>query len=89
MDEVRLSERVIAELRPFIGQQLLSVVYWCLHHEATAQDILAKDFYFGGEVELQFGKNGSLFLTWDENAGWPNHFSIRTSRQTCFRPHAL
>lgn len=89
MDENRLSKCVTESLMPLIGQQLSSVFYWCLKHEAKVQDTFDPEFYFGGEVELRFASSNSLFLTWDEKAGWPDHFSICTRTQTCFLPDTL
>jgi hypothetical protein len=81
-----LSERVVQSLTSVVGESLTGVVYHCLKHEASAPAILDPAFYLGGEVELKFTKAGSIFITWDQNAGWTDHscFSVCVRNQLTF-----
>jgi hypothetical protein len=83
-------DRVLATLRPVIGDQLTGVTYWGLNHEITAADqIEDPQFYTGGEVELRLLENGQVYVGWDENAGWPHHFSLQVQASSTFLPGAL
>jgi hypothetical protein len=79
-----LSKRVVQSLTPVIGETLTGVIYHCLKWEASASAVLDAGFYLGGEVELRFTNERSIFITWDENAGWADHFSVRVGSQLTF-----
>ena len=67
----------------------MGVRYHCLVGEAEEDDFSSSDFYFAGEVELEFAGAPSLFLTWAENAGWNDHFSLQVRKTTAFVPGAV
>lgn len=81
--------RVLDALDGLVGQTLLGVTYWCLKGEATVADVLSREVYIGGEVELRFSDRARVFVSWDENAGWTDHFSLGVGRQTAFTADAL
>jgi hypothetical protein len=72
-----LEARVLKALRPALGQRLAAVRYWCLRGEATLVEALARKFYHGGYVELAFDEGPAIMVSWDENAGWSDHFSVQ------------
>ena len=82
-----LERKVLASLRPRVGEALRSVTYRCIEHEAELSDLNDPEFYMGGEVELGF-ERAPLFISWDENAGWDTHFSVQTSQKSLFLPEA-
>jgi hypothetical protein len=51
----------------------------------TAEILAEPEFYCGGEIELLFSGSRSVFITWDENAGWPDAFSVQTRTVTAFK----
>jgi hypothetical protein len=86
----RVERRIARLLRPFLGRELTRVTYACLLGEATTDQIVERDFYLGGEVRLDFrGMKDPLVLTWDENAGWEEHFSVQARTSTAFKPGSL
>lgn len=84
--EKRLEERVLQALRPAVGAELVSVSYGVLEGECEPQELHEPNFYFGGEITLGFRGdnhgNVQVVVTWDENAGWPLHFSIQARTNT-------
>lgn len=78
-----------AALRPALGRPLLRAVYWCLHGETDGTDLDSADFYLGGEVELHFSDTKPIVLTWAENAGWEDHFSLQVRLSSAFKPDTL
>jgi hypothetical protein len=72
-----LCERVVAALGPTVGLTLTSVRYWHLHCEADLFLDGEVPPYFGGFVELGFVGAPLIEVDYDENAGWPDHFSLR------------
>ena len=80
-----LKARVTAPLLKQVGSTLSGVTYRCLEYESKPSDIHDADFYWGGELLLEFS-DGPLFVSWDENAGWTeSHFSLQASESSCFR----
>ena len=69
--------------------ELSQVQYCCVENEATEEQILEKDFYSGGEIGLVFGNNYIVWVTWDENAGWEQTFSICALTDSSFNSGAL
>lgn len=84
-----LDDRILNSLAPAIGRKLVGVSYCCLKHEATAGDIGDPEFYLGGEVLLRFEPEYSVWVTWDENAGWSQHFSVCARTTDMFELGAL
>jgi hypothetical protein len=76
-----LAKRITDPLPPIIGKTLLGVTYWCLNHEACAISVLRPGFYLGGEIELIFDNARSVFISWDEKAGWADHFSLQVAQE--------
>lgn len=73
-------DRIASAVESIVGSSLVDVRYRCLKGEADSGDILFPDFFLGAEVELIFdGGIGSRFVTWDENAGWGEQFSVRVA----------
>ena len=88
MTDRNLENRILSCLRPCVGQSLRHVTYWCLRDEARPDDLQDPRFYLGGEVELRF-ENELLIVTWDENAGWKDHFSVQCRTSSAFNTGAL
>jgi hypothetical protein len=84
-----LLRRLRAVVAPAVGRRLLGVTYWALVHECTAGEIAAGVGYIGGEVELAFDGVSPLLISWAENAGWENHFSIAVGSRSHFGSDAL
>ena len=53
-----------------IGAELRDVHYWCLKHEASAEEIESPHFFLGGVVKLTLGYD-NLYLTWKKEPGRP------------------
>ena len=74
--EQLLQDRLVAPVSARIGDQLVDVVYRCLEYEISDEsELVDPQLYIGGELHLSFS-SGQLVITWDENAGWPDHFSL-------------
>ena len=86
-ESASLADRVVSAVGERVGQELRSASYRCLRYEASASAIGEPDFYMGGELLLEF-EGGPLFVSWDENAGWRSHFSVRASTNPIFLPNA-
>lgn len=67
----------------------MKVLYWCLAGEMVANDLRDSLLYLAGEVELAFDPPHRLIVTWDENAGWNDDFSIQARSDTAFLPGRL
>lgn len=87
--QIILQSRILDALQPAVGQKLSQVRYWCVENEATEERILEKDFYSGGEIELVFDNHQVVWVTWDENAGWEQPFSICALADSSFNRGAL
>ncbi|MFK7977267.1 MAG: hypothetical protein AB8C02_14120 [Halioglobus sp.] len=84
-----LSERLVEPVSARIGDRLVGVTYRCLEHEISDESELEDpQLYIGGELHLSFS-NSQLVVTWDENAGWPDHFSLYAGVEPQFLPDAL
>lgn len=70
-----LAERVTSHLQKIVGSKLIDVELFCFEYEVDASAVEMPTFYFGGEVILKFD-NERAIITWDENAGWQDHFSL-------------
>lgn len=86
-----LNERLLPNAQRIAGSTLVHVGYRVLKHEATADDIDRPDFYLGGEVKLLFGNADAVYVSWDQNAGWPDDtiFSLLLSSGTSSWEDAL
>ena len=74
--EKLLHSRLVGPVSASLGNRLTSAVYRCLESEITDEAQLEDPhLYIGGELHLFFGVD-LLVVTWDENAGWPDHFSL-------------
>ena len=62
------------------GSLISDVDYWVLSGEATADHIDDSGFYMGGEIEVILD-NWSLFVSWDQKAGWPDGADRRRHRR--------
>ena len=93
MDEraLLLDDAVIRNMLPTLGRSLTSVTYAALEHEiGEARDLALSVVYIGGELILRFkGVEQPVVVTWAENAGWPDHFSIQVRRDSAFTLGAL
>ncbi len=87
----RLEDRITGALQALIGQRIAGVYYGTLQGEwLDAPAELAREFlYIGGEVELHLENGASVVVTWDENAGWTDHFSVRVSKSSSFTEGSL
>lgn len=71
-----------------LNDRLTSVVYRCLEFEVDNESQLEDpELYIGGELHLSFD-DGLLVASWDENAGWPEPFSLCASTGSLFRRDA-
>ena len=79
-----------ALLQSAIGKRLARVGYGCLAGEIDeGEDVASVDSYIGGEVELAFHDGPVLFLTWAENVGWPDAFSLAVHTRSSFLPGSI
>lgn len=88
-NEPRLNERVTDRLADLIGKRLVAARYWPLKSEMTVDDLRGPWHYLGGELELLFDDHEPLRITWDENAGWADHFSVQVVGSSAFVPDSL
>jgi hypothetical protein len=66
------------------------VTYAALQGECNAATLSEVPFFMGGELILKFWIDDSpLIITWDENAGWPDHFSVQVRRSSAFNSGSL
>lgn len=86
-----LDEAVIRHLRPAVGRRLTSVIYAALDGEIVdASDLTERVVCIGGEVILHFeALEWPVFITWAENAGWTDHFSIQVLSESACRVGTL
>ena len=87
-----LAKCVTRSLSEVVGLSLRRVVIRALDGEVVDRVEFADPrLYIGGEVHLDFGGESgeSVFLSWAEDAGWPDHFSIGASSKSWFSPGAL
>lgn len=80
-----LSEPVTSHLQRVVGQKLIEVYLFCFEDEIDASEMENLPFYFGGELVLIFESN-RLIVTWDENAGWQDHFSLYIGCKPLYLP---
>ncbi len=83
----RLQARIIQGVAPAVGQHLRGAKYLCLKHETDGSDLEEPTLYIGGEAHLEF-TDRSLIITWDENAGWADHFSLYAGTESKFLPNS-
>lgn len=84
-----LEASILRCLKPVVGERLAGATYWCIPGEMTAEAISSPRLYIGGEVELAFAPDSRIIITWDENGGWSDHFSVQVRDRTAFRPDFL
>lgn len=70
-----LAERITSHLKKVVGQKLIDVSLFCYEDEISASAIENLPYYFSGELILNFESDIAI-VTWDENAGWQDHFSL-------------
>jgi hypothetical protein len=81
-----LAKSVTRSLSDVIGASLRRVVIWALDCEVSdLSDFTDPQLNIGGEVCLVFDSQ-SVFVSWVENDGWPDHFSIGVSSQSFLSP---
>jgi hypothetical protein len=84
-----LAKSVTRSLSAAIGLVLRRVVVRALDGEIADRAEFADPLlYVGGEVQLDFGVQ-SVFVSWAENEGWADHFSIGASGKSWFSPDTL
>lgn len=79
-----LNNTIIAALSPAIGRKLAGISYCCVENEASEKDIPDPGFYFGGALRLRFDPEYVVWVTWNENAGWEQAFSVITLTEDTF-----
>ncbi len=84
-----LDDRILKALEPAVGRRLVQVLYCCLKDEATEKDIADPEFYLGGEIGLIFEPDYRVWVAWDENAGWEQHFSVSALTDRTFGEGAV
>lgn len=93
MDEGQLNtlfhERVTGVLYQALGHPLHTVTYRPLQYELSEADLVSKQLYIGGELALDFGLPRDIIFTWDENAGWNDHFSLFIGISSSFIENSL
>ena len=83
-----LKQRVTGTLEKICGATLTGFRYRCLDGDASKQSHLkVSNLYIGGEVHLTF-EGEPCVVTWDENAGWEEHFSIYAGPSGLFKTDA-
>jgi hypothetical protein len=82
-----LADRVTAHLRKIVGLALVDVSLFCFKCDIDPVSVENYDFYIGGEVFLNFGSEIAI-VTWDENAGWEDHFSVYLGCNSFLSPTA-
>ncbi|MGL5939621.1 MAG: hypothetical protein ACRC2S_04420 [Waterburya sp.] len=80
-----LSERVTSHLQKVVGQKLIDVYLFCFEYEINVSAMENLPFYFGGELILNFESDIAI-VTWDENIGWQDHFSIYIGYKRLYLP---
>jgi hypothetical protein len=79
-----LGKSVTRSLADAIGVRLRRVVIRAFDGEIGDRDRFANpQLYIGGEVRLDF-ESQSVFVSWAENDGWPDHFSIGVRSKSLF-----
>lgn len=90
VDAGLLETHVLSAWRAAIGRQLISIVCHTLEYEIEAEDEFeAEWFYFGGEMEFLFEPAHSVFVSWQQNAGFKDRVSIQATRTTTFKTDSL
>ena len=83
-----LKSRIVDATAQILGKKLCSVEYRCFLDEFNdLKDLESSQRYIGGEVYLNFDTD-SYCVTWDENAGWNDHFSLYVGASSLFKPDA-
>ena len=85
----KLEANIIARVTPAFGTRLTGVKYHPLRDECNVSEIGEADFYIGGEICLAFDGRIILYLSWEENAGWPSHFSVVVSSSSRWKQGTL
>ena len=80
-----LSERITSHLQKLVGQKLFDVSFFCFDYEIDSSAIEQLPFYFGGELILSFEKDIAI-VTWDQKAGWKDHFSLYVGSERLYLP---
>ncbi len=79
-----LSSRLVESVSARLGDRLLRATYQCLEFEiGSASELEDPNLYIGGELHLAFD-GGLLIVTWDQNAGWTDHFSLYAGAESLF-----
>ena len=76
--------RVADALHPCIGEKLVSASIESFAYELDEALVNSESFYVAGEVWLRFART-SICVSWDENVGWPDHFSVYVGERSLFR----
>ncbi|MEZ4701268.1 MAG: hypothetical protein R2834_13100 [Rhodothermales bacterium] len=69
-----------------IDEPLSDVHYWCLKHEASADDIQNPYFYLGGPIRLTFGNGRQVFLVCEERPKGPSRHVVLARREREWLP---
>jgi hypothetical protein len=80
-----LSKRITSHLEKVVGLKLTNVYLFCFEYEIDHSAMAALPFYFGGEVILIF-EGEQAVVTWDQRAGWKDHFSLYVGRERLYLP---
>ena len=80
-----LSKRIASHLSKVVGSKSVGVTLLCFEYEINATNLENLPFYFGGEVILNF-EHDKAVITWDENAGWKDHFSLYVGSDRHYLP---
>ena len=84
-----LADSASRALSGVIGARLRCVTLRTLPFEVSDESELADPLlYIGGELRLEFELQ-SVFVSWAENDGWGDHFSIAVRCASHFRADAL
>ena len=83
-----LRDRLVQPISERLEDRLVAATYRCLEFEVDYESQLKDpELYIGGELHLSF-ENGLLVVSWEENAGWPERFSLCVSTESLFRRDA-
>ena len=86
--EVRLRWHISNALDAALGHRLKRITIWPLRGE-WPEEPFVPPCYIGGEISLLFEGGLALYLSWEEKAGWDDHFSIQCRRSSNWLPDAL
>jgi hypothetical protein len=72
-----------------LGRPIQDVVYRTYTQTTPTTGVAEGAGWMHGEVRLDLDDGAVLFVGWGENDGFPDHFSLRPSETSTYRPSTL